>query len=96
MDFIVDVEGGRDPIILQISDIQIIDAAQKRTPDRIGDYACAYWATDKMEDRCFKYVRETVDAVKPDLILMAGDIANKGYYITPHWNKNDSMKSRIH
>lgn len=73
MDFIVDVEGGRDPIILQISDIQIIDAAQKRTPDRIGDYACAYWATDKMEDRCFKYVRETVDAVKPDLILMAGD-----------------------
>ena len=23
-------------------------------------------------------------------------IANKGYYITPHLNKNDSMKSRIH
>ncbi len=54
MDFIVDVESGRDPVVLQISDMQIIDAAQRRTPDRIGADACAYWATDKLEDRCIK------------------------------------------
>lgn len=73
VDFIVDVESGRDPVVLQLSDLQIIDSAQMRTGDRLGPYAYAYWATDKMEDRCFKYVRETVNAVKPDLILVAGD-----------------------
>lgn len=30
------------------------------------------------------------------LANQAAAIANKGYYITPHLNKNDSMKSRIH
>ena len=73
VDFIVDVESGRDPVILQFTDTQIIDAAQMRTFDRLGNKAAAYWATDKMEDRCFKYLRETVAAVKPDLILMTGD-----------------------
>lgn len=30
------------------------------------------------------------------LANQAAAIANKGYYITPHLNRNDSMKSRIH
>lgn len=30
------------------------------------------------------------------LANMAAAIANKGYYITPHFNHNDSMKSHIH
>lgn len=30
------------------------------------------------------------------LVNQAAAIANKGYYITPHLNRNDSMKSRIH
>ncbi len=30
------------------------------------------------------------------LANQAAAIANKGYYVTPHLNKNDSMKSRVH
>ena len=73
VDFIVDVEAGRDPVILQLTDTQIIDSAQARTGDRLDPGSHVYWGTDKMEDRCFKYIRETVNAVKPDLILMTGD-----------------------
>lgn len=74
IDFFVDVETGRDPIVLQLTDTQIIDAAQERTEDRLGSYAEEYWATDKMVDRCFRYIRETVTATKPDLILLTGDL----------------------
>ena len=73
VDFVVDVESGRDPVILQFTDTQIIDTAQMRTPDRLTGEVVDYWGADKLEDRCFKYLRETVNAVKPDLILMTGD-----------------------
>ncbi len=74
IDFFVDVESGRDPVVLQLTDTQIIDAAQARTADRLGSYSKEYWATDKMEERCFGYIRETVTATKPDLILLTGDL----------------------
>lgn len=74
VDFVVQVEEGRDPVVLQLTDTQIIDAAQMRTEDRLGTGAQEYWATDKMEDRCFAYIRETVEATKPDLILLTGDL----------------------
>ena len=54
VDFVVEVEEGRDPVILQLSDTQFMD--------------------NQMENKCFKYVRETVEAVKPDLILVTGDL----------------------
>ena len=72
VDFVVDVPVGRDPIVLQLSDTQIIDAGQTR-PGRDGvDYN--YWATDQVEERCYDYVKETVETVKPDLIILTGDV----------------------
>ena len=73
-DFIVEIPEGKDPVILQLSDPQIIDAAQARTADRLTEYQKEYWATDKIEDRCYGYLRETIETVKPDLILLTGDI----------------------
>ena len=55
-DFTVEVEVGREPIILQLSDPQITD------------YTAA------MENKCFAYIRETVEATDPDLILVTGDL----------------------
>lgn len=34
VDFVLEVEAGRDVKILQLTDIQIIDSSQMRTPDR--------------------------------------------------------------
>lgn len=71
-DFTVEVEEGRDPIVLQLSDTQIIDAGQTR-PGRDGvDYN--FWATDQVEERCYDYVAETIEATNPDLIIITGDV----------------------
>ncbi len=71
-DFIVDVPTGREIRVLQLTDTQIIDAAQTR-PGRDGvDYK--NWATDKMGERCFNYIKKTIENTKPDLILMTGDL----------------------
>lgn len=74
VDFEVAIESGRETVILQLTDPQIIDSAQSRTPDRIGDKAKEYWATYKAEDRCYRYIRETVRATAPDLIIITGDL----------------------
>lgn len=71
-DFVISVPSGRDPVILQLTDTQIIDAGQSR-PGR-DSIDKVYWATGKAEERCYKYVRETINATNPDLILVTGDI----------------------
>ncbi len=55
VDFIVDVETGREPVILQLTDTQIPTSVQ-------------------MDAKCFDYLRETVEATNPDLILVTGDL----------------------
>jgi len=74
VDFFVDVEEKRDITVLQLTDIQIIDASQKRCANRLGSDGEMYWAKDKMEECCFGYLRKTIKTVKPDLILLTGDI----------------------
>lgn len=75
-DFIVEVPEGRNPVILQISDTQIIDASQAR-PGDTG--TSSYYAPSKMEDRLFKFMRETINATEPDLILITGDLVYGKY-----------------
>ena len=72
VDFIVEVEGGRQPRILQLADTQIIDPTQIRNdPNADND-------PDKrlkdMEERCFKYLRQVINRTQPDLILITGDV----------------------
>ncbi|MBQ9709252.1 MAG: hypothetical protein IJV67_01365, partial [Clostridia bacterium] len=44
VDFVVEIEEDRDFTVLQLSDPQIIDAAQKRTENRLGTNLNEYWA----------------------------------------------------
>ena len=74
VDFIVEVPEGREPIILQLTDPQIIDSSKSRTEDRLGSTHKDYWATDKKEERCYGYLREIITNTSPDLIIITGDI----------------------
>ena len=74
VDFVVSVPTDREPVILQLTDTQIIDASQCRTQDRIGASSKEYWGADKKDLRCYNYLREIIEAVNPDLILLTGDL----------------------
>ncbi len=72
VDFTVDVPEDRSIRVLQITDTQIIDAAQTR-PGRTGVYY-DQWAPENMGKGCFQYVTQAVEQYDPDLILMTGDL----------------------
>ena len=55
VDFVVEVEEGREPIILQLADPQIIDAGQQRSPQRLSAVEQQFWASDKAEENCYVY-----------------------------------------
>ena len=72
VDFIVDVESGRQPRILQLADTQIIDPTQYRNdPEADND---PEKRLEDMEARCFKYLRQVIERTQPDLILITGDV----------------------
>ena len=71
-DFIVNIPTGKEPVVLQLSDTQIIDAAQAR-PGR-GGVDSVFWATDQIEERCYDYLTETIETVAPDFIIITGDV----------------------
>ena len=76
VDFVVDVPVDREPVVLQLSDTQIIDAAQQETDARLnGAYSVlnTRWSRANIEDRAFRYIREAIDRANPDLIVLAGD-----------------------
>ena len=73
LDYVIDLNVDRPIKILQLTDTQIIDAAQERTPDRLGASSDAAWATDQMDKVLFDCLRATVEEAKPDLIIMTGD-----------------------
>lgn len=74
VDFIVEVPEGRDPVVLHLTDMQIIDSSQQRTAGRLGGESVAYWAPDKKDVRCYDYLTEIITATGPDLILITGDL----------------------
>lgn len=73
VDFLIEIPEGKTPVVLQLSDPQMLDSSQA-VPGRLSDGEDTYWAKDKKEERCFRHIREIVDGTKPDLILIAGDI----------------------
>ena len=74
VDFVVEVEPWRDPIVLQLTDPQIIDAAQERYATRLDAATEEYWATDKVWERYQQCFTETILKTNPDLIIITGDI----------------------
>lgn len=43
VDFVLEVEAGRDVKILQLTDIQIIDSSQMRSPTRLNSRGVEMW-----------------------------------------------------
>lgn len=69
VDFIVEVEEGRDIRVLQLSDTQVIAGDDNRRPSR-GN---GNWI-DKEVEKHEKYVEQIILSYKPDFIFVAGDI----------------------
>ena len=74
VDFVVSVPEDREAVILQLTDTQIIDASQVRTPDRLGGLLPDHWGADKKNERCYDFLRDIITNTSPDLILITGDI----------------------
>ncbi len=68
VDFVIEVEDGRDIKVLQITDTQLVDSAQASISG-LNDL----YKPENFENNCFKYIREAVRRTQPDLIIMTGD-----------------------
>lgn len=76
-DFVVQLPEGRKgtPIkILQLTDIQVIDAAQRRTPDRIRADEIEAWSTENFDMQCGNHIKSLIAQSLPDMIFITGDI----------------------
>lgn len=73
VDFVLEVEAGRDVKILQLTDIQIIDSDQQRFEGRLHDWSIEPWKPEHIGELAWKYTRQAVATVKPDLIVLSGD-----------------------
>lgn len=71
VDFVVEVPVGKDPVVLQLTDTQSIYGEYKR-PGREG--VLDDWTRENRYKFCFDYITEVINAVKPDLIIITGDI----------------------
>ena len=60
--------------ILQLTDTQVIDSSQRRTPDRIRADEIAAWAPENFDAQCGNHIRSLVAQTNPDLIILTGDI----------------------
>ena len=72
VDFVVEVEEGREPIVLQLTDTQIMDSSQDLEGVFAGSQPTMY-APSQMNARCFDYLTEVITATNPDLIILTGD-----------------------
>lgn len=60
--------------LLQMTDIQFIDAEQRRTPDRLRQDEIDAWGSDKKDALGGDQIRSLVAQSKPDLIFVTGDV----------------------
>jgi len=68
VDFVVDVETGRDIRVLQLTDVQTISVDQKRYEGRVGGNSAA--DTFGGYER---YIGQVIERYDPDFIIMTGD-----------------------
>ena len=74
-DFTIHVPEDKAPVVLQLTDTQIIDASKARSENRLdGNEEKEYWRSDKRDARCYGYLREIIENVKPDFIFLTGDM----------------------
>lgn len=73
LDFSLNVEEGRPIRILQLTDTQIIDSAQRRYDDRLYPVSIENWKIENIDRLLFRYMDFAVEATNPDLIVLTGD-----------------------
>ena len=74
VDFVLDLPQGRPIRVLQLTDMQIIDAAQQRAPDRLNQREIALWQPVSIPEQCTDHIKSVVAQTCPDLIIITGDI----------------------
>lgn len=74
MDFKLNIEHEGDINVLQLTDMQVIDASQRRTPDRLSEREINIWAEDTKDKNLYDHLRYLIGKTNPDLILITGDI----------------------
>lgn len=77
VDFVVSVDANKDPVVLQLTDPQIVDSSQNTTSLSSGQIE--WYKPENMQKNCFDYIIETVETTKPDLILLTGDLVYGNY-----------------
>ena len=74
IDFKVQVDGSENIRILQLTDMQMIDATQRRYPERLREDEICAWLPERMDALCGDHIRSLVAQTQPDLIIITGDI----------------------
>lgn len=72
-DFVLQIPSDRPVRILQVTDTQIIDASQRRYPERLSDKEIALWQPSLVDERMTYYLDGAIKQAKPDLIVHTGD-----------------------
>ena len=73
-DFVLDLPADRSPRILQLTDMQIIDASQQRAPDRLNPREAEVWQPEYIPFQCTDQILSVVAQACPDLIIITGDV----------------------
>lgn len=60
--------------ILQLTDTQVIDASQRRTPDRLRTDEINAWDPEHFDSQCGNHIRSLIAQTRPDVIIITGDI----------------------
>ncbi len=88
-DFSLQAVPGKPFTILQLTDMQFIDASQKRTPDRLSPWSNEWWQPENLEKIALTRIRRTVAESEPDMIVITGDM------IYGQFDDNGSMHRRL-
>ena len=73
-DSVIQVENADKIRLLQITDMQLIDAEQRRTPDRLRADEISAWSPQNFDIQFGNHVRSLVSQTNPELIFITGDM----------------------
>lgn len=74
IDAFIDLPKREEVRILQLTDPQIIDSSQMRSPNRLSESLIEEWGPNGMETNCFRYIRQAIEKSDPHLIIVTGDL----------------------
>ena len=73
-DFVVRFDSNKKIKLLQLTDMQIIDATQRRTPDRLRIDEINAWRPEYFDALCGDHIRSLIAHTTPDMIFITGDV----------------------